>query len=197
MTTAKILEALESDVLHACTALLGTHLVRGTKRARIVEVEAYRADDPGSHAFRGRTKRNDVMFGPPGRAYVYFSYGAHWMLNVTAHPEGDAAAILIRAAQPLERLEDMRALRPKARRDEDLLSGPGKIAAAFGITGRDYGAELLDPRSELRIEPGRPVSNVMSGTRIGLAEGKGEHLPWRFVDGDALRWISKPLRRLL
>jgi len=190
-----LFEALESDVLTACEALLGSHLVRGSRRARIVEVEAYRSDDPGSHAFRGKTKRNAVMFGVPGRAYVYFNYGVHWMLNVTAHEEGNAAAILVRAAEPMEGLDLMRARRPRAKRDEDLLSGPGKLAAAFDITGVDNGIDLLDLASELRIEPGLPVGRVLSGLRIGLAEGKGKDLPWRFVDAKSLRWISRPLRQ--
>lgn len=194
MTRAQLLRALEKDVLSACEVLLGSFLVRGPCRARIVEVEAYRAkDDPGSHAYRGKTKRTEVMFGPSGHAYVYFSYGAHWMLNVTAHPSGDAAAILVRAAEPLEGLEVMYSRRPRARRPEDLLSGPGKLGAAFALTGEDNGLNLLDPSSELRIEPGDPPRSVLSGLRIGLAEGKGEHLPWRFVDADRLEWISRPL----
>lgn len=194
LTREHLLQALESDVLSACRVLLGFHLVRGPCRARIVEVEAYRADDPGSHAFRGKTKRNEVMFGTPGRAYVYFNYGVHWMLNVTAHAEGDAAAILVRAAEPLEGLEVMYARRPRAKRPEDLLSGPGKLAAAFGITGSDNGVDLLAEKSELRIEPGEPVGKILAGVRAGLAKGKGEDLPWRFVDADSQKWISKPLR---
>lgn len=182
-------------MLHACGALLGSLLVRGERRARIVEVEAYRSDDPGSHAFRGKTKRNEVMYGPPGRAYVYFNYGVHWMLNVTAHVEGDAAAILVRAAEPLDGMDVMFARRPKSRRPEELLSGPGKLAAAFDITGVDNGSNLLDPGGELRIEPGEPVSKVLSGPRIGLAVGKGHELPWRFVDADSLAWISRPLKQ--
>jgi DNA-3-methyladenine glycosylase len=197
MTRKSILAALESDVLRASRALLGTHLVRGARRARIVEVEAYRAEgDPGSHAFRGRTKRNDVMFGRAGLAYVYFNYGVHWMLNVTAHPHGQAAAILVRAAEPLDGLDEMFASRPSARKPKDLLSGPGKLAAAFDITGEDYGVDLFDPKSELRIEPGTRVRHVQVGLRVGLAPGKGEELPWRFIDADAKQWISQPLKVL-
>jgi DNA-3-methyladenine glycosylase len=190
----QILKALEQDVLHASTVLLGAILVRGNRRARIVEVEAYRSNDPGSHAFRGPTKRNKLMFGPPGYAYVYFNYGVHWMLNVTAHPSDDAAAILIRAAEPLSGLDEMFSRRPRARKPEELLSGPGKLAAAFDITGEDYGINLLDPHSELRIEAGTRPKKILSGVRIGLAQGKGEELPWRFVDGDALQWISRPIQ---
>lgn len=193
MDRRKILAALDSDVLHASQALLGTILVRGNRRARIVETEAYSSEDPGSHAFRGRTPRNDIMFGPPGFAYVYFNYGVHWMLNVTAHPDGQAAAILIRAAEPLEGLDEMFARRPRAKKPEDLLSGPGKLAAAFDITGEDYGINLFDLNASLRIEPGKASKKILTSVRIGLAVGKGEDLPWRFVDGDALRWISRPL----
>jgi DNA-3-methyladenine glycosylase len=197
LTREQLFQALEGDVLSACEALLGWHLVRGPRRARIVEVEAYRSDDPGSHAFRGKTNRNQIMYGAPGRAYVYFNYGVHWMLNVTAHEEGDAAAILVRAAEPLEGRESMYEHRPRAVKDEELLSGPGKLAAAFEITGVDNGSNLLDPSSELRIEPGEPVSKVLSGMRVGLATGKGDELPWRFVDAEKLRWISRPLRRAI
>jgi DNA-3-methyladenine glycosylase len=185
---------MNDDVLGAARALLGAHLVRGNARARIVEVEAYRnSDDPGSHAFRGRTPRNAAMFGPPGTAYVYFTYGMHWMLNVAAQPEGQAAAVLVRAAQPLAGLDEMRVRRAKARSDRDLLSGPAKLAAAFGIARPENGIDLLSPDSDLRLEPGEPVANVLVGTRIGIPAGKGDLLPWRFCDADALAWVSKPL----
>lgn len=186
-------ETLEHDVLQAAPALLGTILVRGNLRARIVETEAYRTpDDPGCHAHRGETPRVKVMYGEPGLAYVYFTYGNHWMLNVTAHPPGVAAAVLIRAAEPLEGLEVFRERRPKARKDEDLLSGPGKLAAAFNIDAEMYGVNLLDPQSELRLEPGTLPVAVVTGPRIGLAKGMGDELPWRFMDADRMRWVSKP-----
>jgi DNA-3-methyladenine glycosylase len=133
------------------------------------------------------------MFGKAGLAYVYFTYGMHWMLNVVAQAEGEAAAVLVRAAEPIAGVDEMRLLRPKAARDTDLLSGPAKIAKAFEITGKDNGLNLLDHRSSLHIEPGHRVKHVLVGTRIGLAEGKGEHTPWRYGDPDAIRWISKPL----
>lgn len=185
--------ALERDVLAAAPHLLGWRLRRGDRAAVIVEVEAYRgSDDAGCHAFYGRTPRTEIMFGRAGLAYVYFTYGCHWMLNVTAHREGDAAAVLIRAAEPIAGHREMATARPLARRDEDLLSGPGKLAAAFGVGRDDYGADLLDPVAELRLEPGAPPGEVHSGPRIGLAPGKGEQLPWRFADGSKLRWVSKP-----
>ncbi len=193
MNIADLRRALEDDVVAGAKCLLGTILVRGEREARIVEVEAYRAEgDPGSHAFRGPTPRNEAMYGPAGHAYVYFNYGCHWMLNVVAHSEGMAAAILVRAAEPKKGIDEMRLARPKAKKDWDLLSGPGKLAAGFGIDRRDYGIDLLDERSDLRILPGTMPSKILCGKRVGLAMGKGEDLPWRFVDGDALRYVSRP-----
>ncbi|HZH97412.1 MAG TPA: DNA-3-methyladenine glycosylase [Fimbriimonadaceae bacterium] len=184
---------LAADIFTASKALLGAFLVKGEMRSRIVEVEGYReGDDPGSHAFRGPTPRIQVMYGAPGRAYVYFTYGMYWMLNVVAHEEGSAAAILVRAAQPLSGQDEMRLRRPKARRDEDLLSGPGKLCLAYGIDRRFNGMDLLDPTSELHIEVGPMPKRIVTGTRIGLAPGKGDELPWRFMDADHMRWVSKP-----
>jgi len=153
--------------------------------ARIVEVEAYcGAEDAGSHAYRGRTARNATMFGPAGHLYVYFTYGMHWCANVVAGEPGTASAVLLRAAAPLEGLDVMRARRLKARpktlRDRDLLSGPAKLCAAFGITGALDAADLT--KGELRIlDDGTPPPDVpLVTTRIGLAAGKGDEHPWRF-----------------
>ncbi len=224
-------DALEQDVLLAAPLLLGWDLVAPGMRARIVETEAYRTpDDAGCHAHRGMTPRNAVMFGPAGRAYVYFTYGNHWMLNIVAHGERNAAAILIRAAEPLEGLEEMRAWRygagrasapnkavvlgglardghprptrqsfqigPKDQSDRNLLSGPGKICQAFGITGEFNGLDLLSEESAIRLEPGEIVSTVTLGTRVGLAKGCGDDLPWRFSDATKLEWVSRPLPTL-
>lgn len=186
-------ELLRRDVLSAAPKLLGWVLRAGDLTARIVEVEAYRTpDDPGCHAHRGQTPRCATMFGEPGHAYVYFTYGNHWMLNVVAHEPGHAAAILIRAAEPLTGLETMRLRRPKAKRDEDLLSGPGKLAAAFGLDRRHDGLNLFGGGA-VRLEPGDPPRQILTGTRIGLALGKGDDLPWRFIDAEQLRWVSRPL----
>jgi DNA-3-methyladenine glycosylase len=151
--------------------------------ARITEVEAYLGSrDPASHAYRGRTDRNAVMFGPPGHLYVYFVYGMHWCINVVAgHPAGDAGAVLLRGAVPLTGLDLMRPRRPRARRDADLTSGPAKLAGAFGLDRSHDGADLT--RGPLGIwddgvaPPARPVVTV----RIGLREGRGDREPWRFV----------------
>jgi DNA-3-methyladenine glycosylase len=187
--------ALKRDVVEASAALLGWELVRGNLRARIVETEAYRHDDPACHAF-GKTKmKNMAIFGRPGLAYIYLAYGNHWMLNVVAHPEGDAAAVLIRAARPISGQDEMFEHRPKALREEDLISGPGKLAAAFGIDRRDNLVDLLDPASDLHLEPGQPAKKVVTGPRIGIALGKAHELPWRFMEANELRWVSKPWPR--
>lgn len=187
----KIEEFFALPATELAPRLLGWDLVFGSLRARLVETEAYRQDDPGCHAHRGPTPRNRIMFDRPGLAYVYFTYGTHWMLNVVAEPEGVGAAVLVRAAQPLEGVETMFERRAKARSPRDLLSGPGKLSAAFGIDGRHCGVDLFDPASELRLEPGPPARAWVSRTRIGLSPGKGDDLPWRFLHEDALEWVSR------
>jgi DNA-3-methyladenine glycosylase len=189
----EIFEVLRTDVIQGAIALLGVDICSGGLRARIVETEAYReADDPASHAFNGRTKRNAVMYGEPGHAYVYFNYGVHWMLNVTAHEPGRAAAVLIRAARPLDGMEVMRERRGPVP-DRDLLSGPGKLTKAFGITNVDNGRPLMDRGDEgLRLALGEAPERVIESTRIGLAHGKGHDFPWRFLDAASLEYASKP-----
>lgn len=192
-----LVDILHQNVVQAAPQLLGCHLVSGNRRAKIVEVEAYRGiDDPGSHAWRGPTPRTAIMHGPPGYAYVYFTYGMHWMLNLVVESEGQAGAILIRAAKPIAGIEAMRAERPKARSDHDLLSGPAKLCAALDIGQDANGLNLLDPHSELRIEPGDPVNGILYGKRIGLARGRGEDYPWRFVAAEEIAWASEPKRDL-
>lgn len=194
--SSSLLRLLSTDVLRAAPALLGAYLVRGNLRCRIVETEAYRTpDDPACHAYRSRTPRNEPMFGPPGHAYVYFTYGNHFMLNVVAHPDGLAAAVLIRAAEPLSGID----LMSSRRRQSDphaLLSGPGKLCQAFAITAADNRHNLLAPSTSpnaLHLEPPeRPVPKklILSTPRIGIT--KGTHLPWRFSDASRLPWVSRP-----
>jgi DNA-3-methyladenine glycosylase len=154
--------------------------------ARIVEVEAYRgSDDPGSHAYGGETPRVEVMFGPPGHLYVYFTYGMHWCANVVATKSGDAAAVLLRAAAPVDGIEVMRSRRVRARRDRDLLGGPARLCQAFGITGEHNGVDVV--RGPIRIlDDGVPPPDVPGvSTRVGLSPGRGDERPWRFtVPGD-------------
>ena len=169
--------------LEVAPELLNKVLVAPDGRAgRIVEVEAYRgADDPGSHGFRGMTRRNATMFGPPGHLYVYFTYGMHWCANVVAETDGVAAAVLLRALTPLEGLEAMYAARhPAARRDRDLCSGPAKLTQALGIDGDLDGADLVSgDRGVTIVDDGEPPSDVPTvTTRIGLSNGAD--LLWRF-----------------
>ena len=154
--------------------------------ARIVEVEAYRgSDDAGSHAYRGMTPRTEVMFGPPGRLYVYFTYGMHWCANVVATKDGDAAAVLLRAAAPVDGIEVMRERRVKARRDRDLLAGPARLCQAFAITGEHNGVDLVRGAVRLLDDGIAPPAAPGVSTRIGLASGRGDERPWRFfVPGD-------------
>ncbi|MCW5939738.1 MAG: DNA-3-methyladenine glycosylase [Fimbriimonadaceae bacterium] len=184
----------QDDPLTAARRLIGCCLLVGPCRAEIVEVEAYTgAEDPGSHAHRGPTPRNQVMFGPPGRLYMYFTYGNHWMANVVCRPEGAPGALLIRACRPLEGHQAMRANRPRANSERDLLSGPGKLTQAMALNGAHYGTNLFDSDSIVRIEPGPPVSDLLKGPRIGLRPGHGDDKLWRFVWADRLDWASRPL----
>ncbi len=170
--------------------LLGKVLVREENgklvAARVVEVEAYLgSDDPAAHAAAGRTPRNQVLFGPPGRAYVYFIYGNHYCLNVSCHPEGVAGGVLFRALEPLEGIAAMtRARGITLRRDRDLrllTSGPGRLAQAFGVTRtRDNDKDLTQADSDLRIEEdGFRVGKILVTPRIGIV--KAAELPLRYL----------------
>lgn len=180
------------DPREVAPELLGKVLVRGRRAARIVEVEAYcGAEDPGSHAYRGQTRRNATMFGPPGLLYVYFTYGMHWCANAVCGREGEGVAVLLRAAEPLRGLEEMRALRPAARRDRDLLAGPARLCQAFGVDGDDDGADLVRTgRGITIVDDGTPPPDVPAiSTRIGLTAGAD--LPWRWCTPGS-RHLSKP-----
>lgn len=172
------------SALRVAPELLGRVLVRrladGTRlAARLVETEAYLPDDPASHAFRGPTRRNEVMFGPPGRLYVYFTYGNHWMMNAVTGRAGEGTAVLLRAAEPLQGLEVMAGYRGRDH-PRDLCSGPGKLAKAFGISGVQNGHDLV-VGSDLYVLEGRPVtrSHVSRTTRVGVTRGAERR--WRFI----------------
>jgi DNA-3-methyladenine glycosylase len=172
------------DVVGVARSMLGSHLSAGGVTVRLTEVEAYAGPaDPASHAFRGPTRRNAVMFGPAGHAYMYFTYGMHWCMNVVTGPEGIASAVLLRAGEVVDGIEAARARRPAARRDAELASGPARLCQALGLDGAAYGADLLDPASPVRLTPGEPVTEVAAGPRVGVT---GAHdVPWRFwVPGD-------------
>ena len=161
--------------------LLGKVLKAGPLEARVVEVEAYcGSEDPGSHAYRGPTRRNATMFGPPGRLYVYFTYGMHWCMNAVCGADGEGVAVLLRAAVPLRGLDEMRARRPAARRDLDLLRGPARLCQAFGVDGSFDGADLVtaDRGITLLDDGAPPPSDPTVSTRIGLSSGTD--LLWRW-----------------
>ena len=184
----------DRDALDVAPELLNKMLAGNGVAARLVEVEAYRADeDPGSHAFRGRTPRNASMFAAPGTLYVYFSYGNHWCMNAVCGPGERAHAVLLRAASPLRGLETMRERRGPKIRDRDLAAGPGRLGQAFGVDRTLDGSSLL--RGPLRIldDGTAPPARPGASTRIGLAPGKGDDLPYRFyVPGDPN--VSRPPR---
>ncbi len=166
--------------------LLNKVLVRGSRQGRIVEVEAYcGAVDPGSHAYRGLTRRNATMFGPAGGLYVYFSYGMHWCANAVCGEEGVGVAVLLRALEPVAGIDAMRMHRPAARRDTDLCSGPAKLCQALGIDRGMDGADLVTADRGITIgdDGTPPPAEPGNSRRIGLSAGI-EH-PWRwFVPGN-------------
>jgi DNA-3-methyladenine glycosylase len=155
--------------------LIGAVLLVDGAGGTIVEVEAYDQEDPASHGYRGRTARNASMFGPPGHAYVYRSYGIHWCLNLVCAPEGRAEAALVRALQPTHGLEVMRERRGVAD-VRALCSGPGKLCQALGVTRAHDGLALDRPPFELRA--GTAVLDVVTGPRIGLT--RAAERPWRY-----------------
>ncbi len=158
----------------------------GPVAVRLTEVEAYQgSDDPGSHAYRGRTPRTAVMFGPPGHLYVYFTYGMHWCANVVCGPAGAAGAVLLRAGEVVEGLDLARARRPAARRDVDLARGPARLTTALALDGAHNGADLCVPRARCRLElPTEPIRQdvLRTGPRVGVSGPGGDAgaFPWRF-----------------
>ncbi len=169
--------------------LIGATFLFNGVGGRIVEVEAYHQTDPAAHSFIGPTERNAVMFGPPGYAYVYRSYGIHWCVNFVCEPEGSAGAVLIRAIEPLEGLAKMR--RRRGAMDERLLcAGPGRVCEALGITRAHNGMPLDAPPFELRRRTGKV--EIAVGPRIGIT--KAVDHPWRYGLAGS-RFLSKPFKR--
>ena len=168
--------------------LIGATFLFNGVGGRIVEVEAYHHTDPAAHSYVGRTERNAVMFGPPGFAYVYRSYGIHWCVNFVCEPDGSASAVLIRAIEPLEGLAKMR--RRRGPLDERLLcSGPGRVCQALGITRAHNGLALDAPPFELHRRTGKV--EIAVGPRIGIT--KAVEQPWRYGLAGS-RFLSKPFR---
>ncbi|HEX2045066.1 MAG TPA: DNA-3-methyladenine glycosylase [Gaiellaceae bacterium] len=176
------------SVHDAAPALIGATLLVDGVGGRIVEVEAYDGEDPASHGFRGLTERNRSMFGPPGRAYVYRSYGIHWCLNLVCGRDGAAEAVLVRALEPTEGIETMRARRRVE--DERLLcAGPGRLCQALAITGEHDGLPLDEPPFAL-LQPPAGV-RVVSAPRVGIT--RAVDLPWRYALAGS-RFLSRSVR---
>jgi DNA-3-methyladenine glycosylase len=166
--------------------LIGATLLVNGVGGRLVEVEAYHHTDPAAHSFRGQTVRNAVMFGPPGFAYVYRSYGIHWCLNFVCEPKGSAAAVLIRAIEPTAGIAAMQ--RRRGTTDERLLcSGPGRLCEALGITHAQNGFALTAAPFEIFARAG--AVEIAVGPRIGIT--KAAELPWRYGEKGS-RFLSKP-----
>lgn len=180
----------DRPVLTVARELLGAvvvHSVAGSAdvAVRLTEVEAYAGGrDPASHAFRGRTQRTAVMFGPAGHAYVYFTYGMHFCMNLVTGPDGQASAVLLRAGEVVAGLEAARARRPGVR-DRDLARGPARLTLALGVAREQNGLDVTGRRSPLRVLPGDAVDDaaVRWGPRVGVAAAAD--LPWRaWIDGE-------------
>ncbi|SDZ25472.1 DNA-3-methyladenine glycosylase [Geodermatophilus africanus] len=169
--------------------LLGCWLVTdrpaGRVALRLTEVEAYAGNgtDPAAHSHRGPTPRVAVMFGPPGRLYVYFSYGVHWCANVVVGAEGQGSAVLLRAGDVVVGEELAAARRPTARTARDLARGPARLTQALAIGPDDKDADLLDPSSPVRLHRGDPPAQVSAGPRVGIS--LATELPWRFWESGA------------
>ena len=170
--------------------LIGCELLHDGVGGRIVETEAYERDDPACHAFIGRTARTDVLFGPPGRAYVYLCYGIHRMFNVVTDPDGVAGAVLVRALEPRAGIEAMQRRRGGGRRPTDLCSGPGKLCEALAIELVGTRASVWESPFAVHGRGGAPQAPpIVEGPRIGIT--KGTDLPWRYCLADS-PYLSRP-----
>jgi DNA-3-methyladenine glycosylase len=194
----------DRPVLQVAPDLLGATVTHrspaGSVAVRLTEVEAYDGEsDPGSHAFRGQTPRNAVMFGPPGRVYVYFTYGMHWCMNLVCGPPGRASAVLLRAGEVIAGRELAAARRTTSRTPRDLARGPARLTVALGLDGSHDGSNATSSRSCLVVHAGPRTdpARVLSGPRVGVA-GEGAARPWRFwLDGEPTVSAYRPavLRR--
>ncbi|MFI5844062.1 DNA-3-methyladenine glycosylase [Catenuloplanes sp. NPDC051500] len=177
------LSAPASEIAGTAAGLLGWEIDAHGVRIRLTEVEAYsgQGEDPASHAHRGVTKRNEVMFGPAGYLYAYFIYGTHWCLNIVCGEPGRAAAVLFRAGAVLDGLEVARTRRPAARNDADLARGPAKLCSALAVDGTVTGLSAVDSAGPVRLlPPSRPpmAAEIAAGPRVGVASA--HDVPWRF-----------------
>lgn len=192
MTTHKLQrDFYQQHTIEAAKSVLGKILVHETPNGaisgRIVETEAYLHNDPACHASRGMTRRNQVMFGEPGHAYVYFTYGFHYCLNFVTQPKGVPEAVLIRALEPLEGIDLMRRNRGKDR-DIDLCSGPGKLTKAMRIDLSHNGEDLLGERLYV-LNDAQDYGVILCRPRVGIREAVDE--PWRFYFERDAAWVSR------
>lgn len=177
------------DVVTVARELVGATLLVDGVGGTIVETEAYHHQDPAAHSFNGRTPRNAAMFGPPGRAYVYRSYGIHWCLNLVCEVEGEGSAVLLRAIEPTEGLAEMH-----ARRGVDdprlLCAGPGRLCQALAVSGAMDGLAL--DRAPFDLAAAATAAEIVAGPRIGIS--RGVERPWRFGLAGS-RYLSRPFRK--
>ena len=180
----------ERDALVVAHELIGCVFLReepsGICGVRLVETEAYRGpEDPGSHGYRGTTPRTEVMYGPPARLYVYFTYGMHWCVNIVCAPAGVCSAVLLRAGEPVEGIQKMWMRRGAVKNERSLASGPARLAQALGIAKAQNGESLLRGGAfwcaEDSVTDEYRQGEISQTARIGLSEGRGDDLPWRFV----------------
>jgi DNA-3-methyladenine glycosylase len=186
MSTTLERSFFDRPVLEVAPDLLGVVLSHGGVAVRLTEVEAYDGpNDPGSHAYRGRTPRNGTMFGPPGHLYVYFSYGIHWCANVVCGPEGTASAVLLRAGEVVEGMGLARKRRGERVTARDLARGPARLTQALGLDRAHDGADLFD--GAIGLDRGDRPEATLTGPRVGLRDAADR--PWRYwIEGD--RFVS-------
>lgn len=183
---------LSGSAVEVAPRLLGCWLVREVDGqemiGKIVETEAYDQTDAASHSYRGQTPRTDVMFGPAGHAYVYFTYGMHYCMNVVTGARGHGSAVLIRALEPIEGLGLIQSNRPKIANEHQLMNGPAKLCRALGIDKSFNGHDLRQPPLQLVIKPPLKPGSIAQTTRIGIS--RDTHRPWRFFIKDNL-YVSR------
>jgi DNA-3-methyladenine glycosylase len=183
---------LAQSSVEVAQRLLGSWLVREQDGelmvGSIVETEAYDRTDAASHSFKGKTPRTEVLFGPSGQAYVYFTYGMHYCMNVVTGKEGEGSAVLIRALEPIQGLERMRRNRPHVS-DQQLLNGPAKLCQALHINRQQNGHDLQKPPLQLVLQSPLPPTKIVQTTRVGIT--RDTHRPWRFYIRDS-PFISRP-----
>lgn len=171
--------------------MLGCELVhkspQGITAGIIVETEAYHQSDEASHSYRGKTDRTAAMFGPPGRAYIYFTYGMHWCFNITAEAQGTGAGVLVRALEPTRGIELMRARRGR-QEIRELCNGPSKLTQAMGISQADYGKTVYEGEFQLKPRSAASSLSIRSGPRIGISKARDK--AWRFWVEDN-RFVSR------